>query len=105
MPTFCSRCGFENATTDALCVKCERPIGHIDGRLPVDQDQPSPIVWIITAVVCGLYLVYPSFGVFELIPDVIPIVGNLDEAAATTGLFVALAQLGWNPLSKYARKW
>ncbi len=31
----------------------------------------------------GLYLLNPSAGLFELLPDALPVVGNLDEAAAT----------------------
>jgi uncharacterized membrane protein YkvA (DUF1232 family) len=31
-----------------------------------------------------LYLLNPTAGVLELIPDNIPLIGNLDEAAATT---------------------
>ena len=61
------------------------------------------IRWIIAAGICGLYLVYPSFGIFELIPDNLPIVGNLDEAAATTGLLISLTQLGMNPLKFWAK--
>lgn len=49
------------------------------------------------AVACGLYLVYPSMSVFELIPDAIPLVGSLDEATATAGLLYALSNLGWIP--------
>ncbi len=52
---------------------------------------------IAMAAACGLYLVYPSFSVFELIPDAIPIVGSLDEATATAGLLYALSNLGWIP--------
>jgi len=36
-----------------------------------------------------IYLLNPGAGVFELIPDQLPIVGNLDEAAAV-GLLIAL---------------
>ena len=32
---------------------------------------------------CTIYILNPTFGVFELIPDVTPIIGNLDEATAT----------------------
>ena len=35
-----------------------------------------------------LYLLNPTAGLFELIPDTIPIIGNLDEAAAM-GLLIA----------------
>ncbi len=38
-----------------------------------------------------LYLLNPTFGVFELIPDNTPLVGNLDEAAATALLIGAIA--------------
>ncbi|MGB9754305.1 MAG: hypothetical protein C0183_08010 [Roseiflexus castenholzii] len=31
-----------------------------------------------------VYLINPTAGVLELIPDALPVVGNLDEAAATT---------------------
>jgi uncharacterized membrane protein YkvA (DUF1232 family) len=37
------------------------------------------------AIALGIvYLINPTAGVFELIPDALPFVGNLDEAAATT---------------------
>lgn len=33
-------------------------------------------------VLCSLYLLNPTFGFFELIPDNLPVIGNLDEGAA-----------------------
>ena len=37
------------------------------------------------AIALGIvYLINPTAGFLELIPDALPIVGNLDEAAATT---------------------
>ena len=43
--------------------------------------QPKWIVFLLSAA--GLiYLLSPTFGIFELIPDFIPVVGNLDEGAA-----------------------
>ncbi|MGQ9827313.1 MAG: hypothetical protein ACUVSY_02320 [Roseiflexus sp.] len=37
------------------------------------------------AVALGIiYLINPTAGILELIPDALPFIGNLDEAAATT---------------------
>ena len=41
-----------------------------------------------------IYLLNPGFGWIELIPDNIPIVGNLDEVAATILLLNCLAYFG-----------
>lgn len=41
-----------------------------------------------------LYLINPTAGVFEFIPDNFPIVGNIDEAAASAVLIAALAYFG-----------
>lgn len=37
----------------------------------------------VLGLLCLGYLVMPNLGVFELIPDAIPIVGHLDELAVT----------------------
>ncbi len=41
-----------------------------------------------------LYLLNPTFGVFEFIPDSIPFIGNLDEATAMMVLLGALRFYG-----------
>ncbi len=41
-----------------------------------------------------LYLINPGAGIFELIPDNLPIIGNLDEAAAAVVLLAALKYFG-----------
>ena len=43
-----------------------------------------------------IYLLNPTAGFFELIPDNIPIIGNLDEAAAVTLLLMCLSYFGYN---------
>ena len=43
---------------------------------------------------CLVYLLNPGAGIFELIPDNIPIIGNLDEAAALTMLLLCLKYFG-----------
>ncbi|MEY3021477.1 MAG: hypothetical protein RIS86_675 [Planctomycetota bacterium] len=41
-----------------------------------------------------VYLANPTLGVFELLPDNVPVVGNLDEAFFTAALISALGYLG-----------
>lgn len=41
-----------------------------------------------------LYLMNPTAGVFELIPDNFPIIGNLDEAAACAIILAAFRYYG-----------
>ena len=41
-----------------------------------------------------VYLANPTAGFFELIPDNLPLVGNIDEAAATALLLACLAYFG-----------
>lgn len=40
------------------------------------------------------YLLNPTMGMFELLPDNIPLVGNLDEATAAMVLLGALRRFG-----------
>ena len=48
----------------------------------------------VAGVVLGaVYVANPTFGVFELIPDNAPLIGNLDEAAATTLIILGLQYL------------
>ncbi len=43
-----------------------------------------------------IYLLNPTAGFIELIPDNIPIIGNLDEAAAVALLLMCLRYFGYN---------
>lgn len=52
---------------------------------------------IIAIVIGALYLLNPTGGVVELIPDVLPLAGNLDEAAATALLIYGIAELRGKP--------
>lgn len=49
---------------------------------------------IILTLLCTLYLLNPGAGIFELIPDHLPLIGNLDEAAVTALLLACLRSLG-----------
>jgi len=45
---------------------------------------------------CLVYLLNPGAGLFELIPDNLPLVGNLDEATAAATLYLCLDYFGWS---------
>ena len=49
------------------------------------------------------YLINPTAGVFELIPDSFPIVGNLDEAGAALLLLNALDYFGINATNLFRK--
>lgn len=49
---------------------------------------------ILLGLFCLLYLFNPGAGFFELIPDNIPVIGNLDEAAAVAILIMCLKYFG-----------
>lgn len=53
------------------------------------------IVLLITAV-AALYLANPTAGLLEIIPDVTPVLGNLDEATAMALLISGLSYFGVN---------
>ncbi|HOZ39674.1 MAG: DUF1232 domain-containing protein [Flavobacteriales bacterium] len=50
----------------------------------------------LAGVLALLYLLNPTLGVFEFIPDNIPLVGNLDEATASMVLLAVLRYFGWD---------
>lgn len=84
--------------TNVTCPACNTKIAAPDREAErPDSASRNKIFYLMMAAVCGLYLIYPSMSVFELIPDAIPIVGSLDEAAATAGLLYALNGLRWLP--------
>ena len=45
-------------------------------------------------VLATLYILNPTAGLFEIIPDNMPLVGNLDEAAAVALLLMCLKYFG-----------
>ncbi len=61
------------------------------------------ILVITIGLLSVLYLLNPTLGVFELIPDNIPLVGNLDEATATTLLLASLSYFGID-LTKFFKR-
>jgi len=54
----------------------------------------KPIIVAILGLLSVLYIINPTAGIFELIPDNLPLVGNLDELAASTLLLSCLSYFG-----------
>jgi hypothetical protein len=52
------------------------------------------LIVALVGLVSFIYLINPTAGFFELIPDYVPLFGNLDEAAATVLLINCLAYFG-----------
>ena len=50
----------------------------------------------LLGVMSVVYLLNPTAGVFEFLPDNLPVVGNLDEATATAILLASLAHFGFD---------
>jgi len=61
------------------------------------------ILIITIGILSALYLINPTAGFFELIPDNIPMVGNIDEATATTLLLASLSYFGID-LTKFFKR-
>lgn len=58
----------------------------------------------LAGVVLGvIYILNPTMGVFELLPDALPIIGNLDEGAAVYLIFAGLRYLGLDLLKYFDR--
>lgn len=90
--------GSNNTFTNVTCPSCSKKIAVPDEAANAqDNAERNKSFYLVMAAVCGLYLVFPTLSIFELIPDAIPIIGSLDEAAATTGLLYSLSGLGWLP--------
>ncbi|PLX78734.1 MAG: DUF1232 domain-containing protein [Desulfuromonas sp.] len=50
----------------------------------------------VAGVIALIYLLNPGAGLFELIPDNLPFIGNLDEAAAAALLLTVLRHFGFD---------
>ena len=77
----------------------------IEGEM-VPVEQPSwgrTLAWL-TIVLGSVYIINPTAGIFELLPDNLPMIGNLDEAAAMFLIFSAMRYLGMR-LPEFIERW
>ncbi len=71
------------------------------------KSKRSPIGSVLVGLMGALgavYLFNPTAGIFELIPDNIPVIGNLDVAAAAALLISCLAYFGIDIGGLFGRK-
>ena len=57
----------------------------------------------ILGLFSAFYLLNPGAGIFEIIPDNVPIIGNLDEAAAAALLIACLRYFGFDLSALFKR--
>lgn len=58
----------------------------------------------LVGVLSFLYLCNPGMGVFEFVPDGIPVIGNIDELSATYMLYSSLSYFGIDIRSLFKKK-
>lgn len=63
-------------------------------RLPARNLSDKSLGGIAVAVLCVGYLLNPFFGI-DILPDQLPIIGNLDEAGITYVLMTIMTKRGW----------
>jgi len=72
----------------------------VDGQFEVVRPESGgnkavkALLVAVIGVISVVYLLNPTAGFIELIPDNIPVIGNLDEAGATAILISCLAYFG-----------
>jgi len=70
------------------------------GAQPSEPARQQPLGWLgaifaaLGALVSVIYLANPTMGLFELLPDNLPVIGNLDEVFFTLLLLYCLQNLG-----------
>jgi uncharacterized membrane protein YkvA (DUF1232 family) len=52
-------------------------------KIQSSKPRKNQLGYVAIIVVCVIYILNPSSGIIEILPDIIPLVGNADEAAAT----------------------
>lgn len=75
------------------------PVRHSHEPLPMKS-----LFVALAGVLSFLYLLNPTLGVFEFIPDNLPLIGNIDEATATMVLLSVLRYFGWDITDLFKKK-
>lgn len=62
-----------------------------------------PLV-ILASVLSAFYLINPGAGIFELLPDNIPFLGNVDEGLAAYVLYSGIEYLRGRPIGLFRER-
>ncbi len=77
MAVYCSRCVAQNRHGAEFCADCGAPLAPEDimaeAAAAVDRRAELPIGSLVLDTICLVYLINPTAGVLELIPDNLPI--------------------------------
>jgi hypothetical protein len=77
------------------------PLPEYPQERPFRARPPRTFLGTLVALLGGLigvvYVLNPTAGLFELVPDITPVVGNLDEAGATVLAMASLRYLFKGP--------
>lgn len=64
---------------------------------------PSWMVYVL-GIIGAIYLLNPTAGIVELIPDITPIIGNLDEGLAMVLVMAGISEAKANRKNRVAKK-
>ena len=62
------------------------------------------ILVIILALLSFIYLINPTAGILELIPDNFPLIGNLDEGLAAYILYSSIEYFRYNRIGLFGQR-
>ncbi len=76
---------------------------YLPEHKPPKKRSAKDTIMVVFGAFCVLYLLNPTMGFVELLPDRLPIIGNIDEAGATAGLIFVLRYFGYD-IAKWFNK-
>lgn len=88
----CPMCGMQNVAGAAACTGCKRRFVSVEALMTLDEQTGSSIGSVILLVICSIYVL---LGPIDIIPDLFPVIGNLDDTTAVILGITAASKLGW----------
>ena len=63
----------------------------------MDSRYRGSFLWVFLLLISIVYILNPGMGLFEFIPDTLPVIGNLDEAGTVLLILKSLVELNVLP--------